>query len=205
MGRRPKSGRLRPKVCHRTAVTYTRGGAVTVNRRDLNPVYSLSLGHLDHANRSEARITPKSASSSFPTEHRAICAPRRGLPGFGELPPNEECAGVRGDEDHEFAWSGGPSFLAALDIAGHALPVRHTQPGKESRIRRYLRLGFRHRGQLPGIPPGVAANWHRRGGFQFGGEKDRYLFNGASARLGRQKRAFLNTSHNTPLSALRRC
>ena len=57
-----------------------------------------------------------------------------GLPGFGLLPLHEECAGALGDEDHKFAWSGGPSFLAALDIARPAMPVRHTQPGKESRI-----------------------------------------------------------------------
>ena len=55
-------------------------------------------------------------------------SPAGGLLGFGELPPHEECAGVRGDEDHAFAWSGGPSFLAALDIVGPAMPVCHKPP-----------------------------------------------------------------------------
>ena len=42
-----------------------------------------------------------------------------GLFGFGELPPHEECAGVRSDEDHEFFWSGGPSLLTAMMCLCH--------------------------------------------------------------------------------------
>ena len=56
MGRRPKSGRLRPKVCHRTADTHRRASAGAVNRRELYAEHSLSSGHLGHAQRCAGRI-----------------------------------------------------------------------------------------------------------------------------------------------------
>ena len=55
MGQSPKSGRVRPKVCHRTSVTYRRAAADAVSRREHNPGYSLSPGHLGLAQRSAAR------------------------------------------------------------------------------------------------------------------------------------------------------
>ena len=131
------------------------------------------------------------ANSPVPSGRRNNMFLAGGLSGFRELPPHEERDGVRGDEGHEFAWPSGSSFLAALDIARPAMPVRHTHSVKDSRIRRSLHFGIRHRGQPPGLPLGVTSKWRRRGDFQCGGEKNRSLFDEASARLGRQKRPFL--------------
>ena len=99
------------------------------HRREHNPVYSLSPGHLGHAQRSAGRIISDDGQlPPFASGRRINVPPSIGLPGFGELLPHEDCAGVRGDEDHEFAWSGGPSFLVALDIARPAMPVHHKPP-----------------------------------------------------------------------------
>ena len=103
MGRLPKSGRVRPKLCHLTAVTCGRGETGTENRHEHNPVYSISSGHLGYAKRSAGRVI--SGSGQFPRSLRTTgqYVHLGSLPGFGELPPHEGCVGVWGNKDQEFA------------------------------------------------------------------------------------------------------
>ena len=145
-------GRVRAKLCHQTAVTYRRAAAGTVNLREHNPVYSLAPGHLAHAKRSADRII--SGVGQLPRSLRDTeqYVPAGGLPGFGGLPPNEECASVRGNENHAFAWPGGPSFLAALDIAEPAMPVHQFRRVPAARAPR----SQGHRGPLARRPSAAA-------------------------------------------------
>ena len=106
-----------------TAITYRKAADVNTIPCSASPLATWAMRSVL---RPGSSLTP--ASSPFPREHRAICIPRGGLSGFGEPPPHEECAGVRGDENHAFAWFDGPSFLTALDIVGPELPVHHKPP-----------------------------------------------------------------------------
>ena len=75
MGRRPKSGRVCPKLCHRTAVTYRES-----RRCEHNPVYNLSPGHLGHAQRSAGRIIAGAGQLAHPSGRRSNMSPRAVCP-----------------------------------------------------------------------------------------------------------------------------